>query len=71
MGPEPAVEAVEAVRSDCMTSRAAAKTSEFVDSLQKLVSGSAGKADRIGPGTALRRFIMENERLGRVTQIVL
>ena len=39
MGPERAAEAVEAVRSDRMTSRAAAKTSGiFVGSLQKRAS---------------------------------
>ena len=52
MGPERAAEAVEVVRSDRMTSRAAAKTSDiFVGSLQKRVSGSASKADGVGPST--------------------
>ena len=65
MGPERAVEAVGAVRSDRMTSCAAAKTSDiFVGSLQKRVSGSASKADGVGPGAVLRRFLMKNERLG-------
>ena len=68
MGPERAAEAAEAVRSDLMTSRAAAKTSDkLVVSLQKRVSGSASKADGVGPGTVLRRFLMKNERLGSVT----
>ena len=54
MGPERAAQAVEAVRSDRMTSRAAATTSAiFLGSLQKLVSGSASMADRVGPGTVL------------------
>ena len=44
-GPERAAEAVDAVRSDRMTSRAAAKTSDaFVVSLKKRVSCSASKA---------------------------
>ena len=65
MSPERAAEALEAVRSDRMTSYAPAKTSNiFVGSLQKRVSGSASKADGLGPGTALRRFLMTNERLG-------
>ena len=69
MGPERAAEAVGAVRRDRMTSRAAAKMSNiFVDSLQKRVSGSASKADGVGPGTVQRRFLMENERLGSVTK---
>ena len=54
MGRERAAEAVEAVRSDRMTSRAAAKMSDtFVTSLQKRVSGSASKADGVGSGTVL------------------
>ena len=65
MSPERAAEAVEVVRGDRMTSRAAAKTSDiFVGSLQKRVSGSARKADAVGQGTVLRRFMMKNERLG-------
>ena len=69
MPPEGASEAVESVRSDRITSRAAAKTSNiFVGSLQKLVSGSASKADGVGPGTVLRRFLIKDERLGSVTQ---
>ena len=69
MGPERVAEAVEAVRSDRMTLRAAAKTSNiFVGSLQKFVSGSASKADGVGPGTVPRRFTMKHERLGSVTQ---
>ena len=69
MGPERAAEAVEAIRSDRMPSRAAAKTSDiFVGSLQKRVSGSVSKADGVGPGTVLRRFLMKNEILGSVTQ---
>ena len=52
MGPERALETVEAVCSDFITSRAAAKTSDtFVGSLQKRVSGSTSIADRIGAGT--------------------
>ena len=52
-----------------MTSRAAAKTSDiFVGVLQKRISGSASKADGVGPGTVVRRFLMNNERLGSVTQ---
>ena len=59
---------MEAVRSDRMTFRAAAKTSGiFVGSLKKHVSGSASKADGVGPGTVLRRFVIKNERLGNVT----
>ena len=65
MGPERAAEAVQAVRSDRMTSHAAAKTSNiFVGSLQKLVSGSASKVDGVGPGTILRgwrRFISDEK----------
>ena len=69
MGPERAAGAVGAVRSDRMTSRAAAKTSDiFVGSLQKRVRGGASKADGVGPGTILRRFLMTNERSGSVTQ---
>ena len=67
MGPERAAEASEAIRSDCMTSRAAAKTSDiFVGSLQKRVSGSASKANGVGQGSVLRRFLMKNERLERI-----
>ena len=69
VGQGSAAEAVEAVPSDSMTSRAAAKTSDkFVGSLQKRVSGSASKADAVGSGTVLRRLPMKNERLGSVTQ---
>ena len=69
MGLERAAEAVEAVHSDRMTSRAAAKTSDiFVGSLQKRGSGSARKADGVGPVTILHRFMMKNERSGSVTQ---
>ena len=69
MGPERAAEALEAVRSDRMTSHAAAKTSDiFVGSPQKHVNGSASKADGVGPGTVLRRFLMTNERSGSVIQ---
>ena len=70
MGPERAAEAVGAVRSDRMTSRASPKTFDIfvVRSLQKRVSGSARKADGVGPGTVLRRFLMTNERSGSVTQ---
>ena len=70
MGPGHAAEAVEAVRSDRMISRAAAKTSKiFVGSLQMhVVSSSASEADGVGPGTVLRRFLMTNERLWSVTQ---
>ena len=69
MGPKRAAEAVEAARNDRMTSRAAKKTfSIFIGLLQKRVSGSASKADGVGPGTVLRRFMMNNERLGRFTQ---
>ena len=69
MGPERAAEAVEAVRSDRMTSHAAAKTSDiFVGSLHKHVNGSASKADEVGPGTVLRRFLIINERSGSVIQ---
>ena len=69
MGPERAAEAMEAVRSDRMTSSAAPKTSEtFVGSLQERVSGSPSKADGFGTGTVLRRFMMKNEILGSVTQ---
>ena len=47
MGPERVAEALEAVRSDRMTSHAAAKTSDiFVGSPQKHVNGSASKASR-------------------------
>ena len=54
MGPERAAEAVEAVHSDRMTSRAAAKMSDiFVGSLQKRDSGSASVADRVGPCTVM------------------
>ena len=54
MGPERAAEAVEAVCSDRMTSRAAAKTSDiFVGSLQKRISGSASIADSVRPGTTV------------------
>ena len=60
MGPECAADAVEAVRSDRMTSRAAAKTSDiFVGSLHKRISSSASKSDRVGPVTVLRRFLMK------------
>ena len=50
VGPERAAQAVEAIRSDRMTSRAAAKTFDiFVGSLQKgVVSGGASKADGVG-----------------------
>ena len=42
------------MRSDSITSRAAAKIFGLsVGSLQKLVSGSASIAGRVGPGTAL------------------
>ena len=70
LGPERAAEAVESVRSDRMTSRvAAAKTSDvFVGSLLTRVHGSASKADGLGPGIVLRRFLMKNKRLGSVTQ---
>ena len=69
MGPERAAEAVEAVRSDRMTSRAAIKTSGiFVGLLHKRVSGSASKAGCVGPSTVQRRFLMKNERSGSVTQ---
>ena len=69
VGQERAAEAVEAVRSTCMTCRAAAKTSGiFVGSPQKRVSGSASKADGVCPGTVLRRFVIKNERLGSITQ---
>ena len=69
MGPERAVEVVEAVRSDRMTSRDAAKTSNiFVGLQQKRVSGSTSKADGVGPGTVLRRFMTKIERVGNVTQ---
>ena len=69
VGPERAAEAVKAVRSDRMTSRAAAKTSDvFVGSLQKRISVSARKADGVGPGTVLRPFLMVKERLGSFTQ---
>ena len=58
MGPERAAEAVEAVRIARVTSRAAAKTSDiFVGSLQKRVSGSASKADGVGPGTVFFFFV--------------
>ena len=70
VGPGRAAEAVEAVRSDRMISHAAAKTSDiFVGSLQKHFSGSANKADGVGPGTVLRRFLMTNERSGSVTNV--
>ena len=50
MGPERAAEALEVVRRDSMTSRAAAKTSDiFIGSLQRRASGSASKADRVEP----------------------
>ena len=69
MGPERVAEALEAVRSHRMTSHAAAKTSDiFVGSPQKHVNGSASKADGVGPGTVLRRFLTKNERLRRVAQ---
>ena len=69
MDPERAAEVVEAVRSDRMTSRVAVKTSDiFVGSLQKRVSGSASKAGGVDPGTVLRPLLIENERLGSVTQ---
>ena len=69
VGPERAAEAVEAVRSDRVTSHATAKTPDiFVGSLQKHVSGSASKPDRVGPGTVLRRYLMTTERLGSFTQ---
>ena len=69
MGPERVAEALEAVRSDRMTSHAAAKTSDiFVGSPQKHFNGSASKADGVGPGTVLRRFLMINERSGSVIQ---
>ena len=69
MSPERAAEALEAVRSDRMTSHAAAKMSDiFVDSPQKHVNGSASKADGVGPGTVLRRFLMTNERSGSAIQ---
>ena len=42
--PERSAKTVEAVRSGCMTSRAAAKTSDiFVGSLQERISGNASK----------------------------
>ena len=65
-----AAEAVEAVRSDDMVSRAAAKTSDlFVGSLRKRASGSASTDDGVGPGTVLlSRFLMKNERSRSVTQ---
>ena len=51
MGPERAAEAVDAVRSDLMTSHAAVKTSNiFVGSQQKRICGGASTADRVGPG---------------------
>ena len=69
MGSGRAAGAVEAVRSDYMTSRATANTSDiFVGSLQKRVRGSTSKADGVGPSTILRRFLMTNERPGSVTQ---
>ena len=47
-------EAVEAVRSDRMTSHAAAKTPDiFVGSLQERVSGGASIVGRVGPGTTV------------------
>ena len=50
MGPERAAEALEVVRRDNMTPRAAEKTSDIsVGSLQRRVSGSASIADRVGP----------------------
>ena len=66
MGPERAAEA----SLHTLTSRAAAKTSDVlvIGSLQKRVNGSASKADGLGPGTVLRRFMMKIERLGSVTQ---
>ena len=68
MGPERVAEALEAVRSHRMTSHAAAKTSDiFVGSPQN-VNGSASKADGVGPGTVLRRFLTINERSGSVIQ---
>ena len=71
VGPERAAEAVEAVRSDRITSPAAAKTSDiFVGSLQKRISGSASKAaNGVSLGTVLRRYMMRNERLGSVTNV--
>ena len=69
MGPERAAEALEAVRSDRMTSHAAVKTSDiFVGWLHKHVNGSVSEADGVGPGTVLRRFLMTNERSGSVIQ---
>ena len=69
MGPERAVEVVEAVRSDRMTSRDAAKTSNiFVGLQQERIGGSANKADGVSPGPVLRRFLMQNQSLGSVTQ---
>ena len=69
MGPERVAEALEAVRSNHMTSHAAAKTSDiFVGSPQKHANGSASKADGVGPGTVLRLFLMTIERSGSVTQ---
>ena len=60
VGPERAAEAVEAVRSDRMTPRAAAKTSNIcIGSLQKRDSGTASKADGVGPGTVLPRFLIK------------
>ena len=55
MGPESAAETLEAIRSDRMISRAAAKKSDvFVGSLQKRAGGSASiVADRVGPGTTV------------------
>ena len=53
-GAERAAEAVEAVHRDRMNPRVAAKTSDiFVGSLQKRVSGSASKADGVGPRTVM------------------
>ena len=54
MGPEYAAEAVEAVHSNRMTSRVAAKTPDiFFGWLQERVRGSASVADRVDPGTVV------------------
>ena len=54
MSLERTAETVEAVRGDCMTSRAVAKTSGiFVGPLQKCVNGIVNIANRVGPGTVL------------------
>ena len=69
VGPERAAEAVEAIRSHRISSRAAAKTFDiFVGALQKRVSGSASRVDGVSPCTVLRRFLVENGRSGNVTQ---